>query len=100
MEYVKKWSKGEVITTRELEFDKWIREGDDICQADREDAIQQHSISEPQDGSQGEGDICQAEGEDTIQHYSIEGLHKKTLHRKITQERMHYTNYKYGAEEL
>ena len=30
-EYVKKWSKGEVITTRELEFDKWIRGGYDIC---------------------------------------------------------------------
>jgi hypothetical protein len=74
-EYTKRWSRREVVATHELEFDKWI--GDDIYQAEGEDAMQHHSISESQDGSQGEGDIYQAEGEDAMQHHSIEKVHKK-----------------------
>ena len=70
-EYVKRWSKGEVISTCKPGVEEWIRGGDDICQAEGEDAMQQHSISESQDGSQEEDDIYQAEGEDAMQQHSI-----------------------------
>ena len=54
---------------------------DHIYQAEGEDAMQQHSISESQD--QGESDNYQAKGEDAMQR-SIAGLHKKRQLRNTT----------------
>ena len=55
----------------------------DICQAEGEDAMQHHSISESQDGSQGEGDICRAEGEDAIMNEEAIQHHSiERLHKK------------------
>ena len=104
-EYIKKWSKGEAISMHKPEVEEWVMREDDVCQAEGEDVIQQHYISESQNGSQGGSVIYQAEGEDVIHaaphfratrwksrrecHLSSRGggCYTATLHQKTTQEK-------------